>query len=242
VRRREFITLLGGATAWPFNAYAQQPAKVPRIGYLSPATAFNPVDEAFEKSLEQLGWVRDRNIKIEYRYTGGRQDKVGPLVAEVVGLDLDLFVAWSPPLALAVKQGAPQSPVVFLGTINLIEFGLVSNLARPGGNVTGITGLASEQITAKRLELLKEAVPSLARVAVLFSTERNRSSGAMDALKTAAKAFRVELDEFEVEVPQALARSMHDGKDFARGAPIRAETIRPGWIGATGLALQRVWG
>ena len=80
MRRREFISLLGGATAWPFNAYAQGPTKVWRIAYLSPAATFNPVDEAFEKSLEQLGWARNRNIEIEYRFTEGRQDKLGPLL------------------------------------------------------------------------------------------------------------------------------------------------------------------
>lgn len=107
MRRREFITLLSAATAWPFNAFAQQPAKVWRIAYLSPAATFNPVDEAFEKSLEQLGWARDRNIEIEYRYIEGRQDKIGPLVAELVGLGPpDLFVAWGPPLGLTV----PSSP------------------------------------------------------------------------------------------------------------------------------------
>jgi putative ABC transport system substrate-binding protein len=173
------------------------------------------VDEAFEKPLEQLGWVRDRNIKIEYRYTAGRQDKVGPLVAELDGLRPNLFVAWRAPVALGVKQAAPQSPVVFLGT-NPIEFGLVSNVDRPGANVTGIAGHASKQIIAKRLELLKEAVPSLARVAVLFSTERMRSSETMNALKAAAKALRVELDEIEVEVPEALETAMRGAKD--RGA------------------------
>jgi putative tryptophan/tyrosine transport system substrate-binding protein len=216
MKRREFFTLLGGATAWPFNAYAQQPTKLRRIAYLSPSATFNPVDEAFEKSLEVLGWVRDQNIKIEYRYTRGRQDKVAPLVAEVVGLGLDLFVTWGPPLALAVKQAAPQSPVVFLGHADPVAFGVVSNLARPGGNVTGIAAHASEQIDAKRLELLKEAVPSLARVAVLFSTERNRGSGEMDAVKAAAKALRVQLDEIEVEIPEALDAAISGAKD--RGA------------------------
>src|SRR5215510_2462420 len=215
MRRREFIATLGSAAAWPLVARAQQSGRVRRIGYLSPADRFNPVDEAFESALQQLGWVKDRDIKIEYRYTDGRQDKVGPLVAEVVGLGLDLFVAWSAPLAVEIKQAAPQSPVVFLTTtLDPIALGLVSKFARPGGNVTGIT-FASE-IIAKRLELLKEVVPSLARVAVLFSTERNRSSGTMDALKAAAKAFRVELDEVEVEVPQALDAAMREVKH--RGA------------------------
>jgi putative tryptophan/tyrosine transport system substrate-binding protein len=215
MRRREFVSLFGSAAAWPNAVIAQEPDRVRRVGYLSPATGFNPVDEAFEKSLQQLGWVKDRNIKIEYRYTGGRQDKVGPLVAEVVGLGLDLFVAWTPPVALGVKQAAPQSPLVFLAGSDVIEIGLVSNLARPGGNVTGISAFASEQIIAKRLELLKEVIPSLARMAVIFSTE-TRSSGLVAALTASARTFGVELDEVEVEVPQALEAAMRGAKE--RGA------------------------
>src|SRR5215510_2192168 len=135
MRRREFIATLGSAAAWPLFVHAEQSARVRRIGYLSPAASFNPVDEAFDNALQQLGWVKDRDIKIEYRYTDGRQDKVGPLVTEVVDLGLDLFVAWGPPLALGVKQAAPQIPVVFLITaFDPIELGLVSNLSRPGGN------------------------------------------------------------------------------------------------------------
>ena len=224
MKRREFIAFLGGGFAWPLATRAQQSNRIRRIGYLSPASHFNSVDEAFENALQQLGWVKNRDIKIEYRYTDGRQDKVGPLVMEVVGLGLDLFVAWSPPLARAIKQAAPQSPVVFLTTFDPIALGLVSNLARPGGNVTGITALASEQIIGKRLELLKETVPSLARVVVLFSTERNRSSGTTDALRAAAMAFRVELDEVEVEVPQNLEAAIRDAKH--RGA--QAVYVWPG--------------
>ena len=216
MRRREVIATLGSAAAWPLVARAQQAVRVPRICYLSPAARFNHLDEAFENALHQLGWVKGRDINIEYRYTDGRQDKIAPLVTEVIGLGPDLFVAWGPPLALGIKQAAPQSPVVFLITaFDPIELGLVSNLSRPGGNVTGIT-FASEQIIAKRLELLKEVVPSLARVAVLFSTERNRSSETLNALKTAAKAFRIELDEVEVEVPQSLEAAMREAKH--RGA------------------------
>jgi len=223
MKRREFLAFVSGGFASPWAARAQQSDRVRRIGYLSPAARFNHLDEAFENALQQLGWVKDRDIKIEYRYTDGRQDKVGPVVTEVVGLRLDLFVAWSPPLALGIKQAAPQSPVVFLmTTVDPIALGLVSNLARPGGNVTGIA-FASEQIIAKRLQLLKEVVSSLARVAVLFSTELNRSSETMDALKAAAKALRVELDEVEVEVPQSLEAAIRGAKH--RGA--QAVYVRP---------------
>jgi putative ABC transport system substrate-binding protein len=157
--------------------------------------------------------MTNRNIEIEYRYTGGRQDKVAPLVAEIVGLDLDLHVAWGPPLARAVKQAAPEIPLVFLIGFDAVDEGLVPNLSRPGGNATGIAALASPEIVAKRLQLLKEAVPSLARVAALFSTERNHSGRAMDVLRASARELRLRLDEIEVEAPSVLEAAMRRAKD-----------------------------
>jgi ABC-type uncharacterized transport system substrate-binding protein len=213
MKRREFIGLLSGATAWPLAARAQQSGRAPRIGYLSPTAGFNPVDEAFQKSLEQLGWVKGRNIEIEYRYTGGQQDKVAQVLREVADLSLDLFVAWSPPLALGIKQMLPQTPLIFLQDTDGVAWGLVPNVARPGGNVTGVTAFASEQFGGKRLELLKEAVPSLTRVALLFSTERNRTKTVSDATKAAAEALRLELDEIEVHVPRELEAAMRGAKD-----------------------------
>jgi ABC-type uncharacterized transport system substrate-binding protein len=220
MRRRDFLSSFGVAAMWPITARAQQRNQVRRIGYLSPAAVFNAVDEAFEASLQQLGWAKGRNIDIDYHFTSGRQDKVGPLVQEVIHRDLELFVAWSPALALEVKQAAPKHPLVFLGGDG-IAWGLVSNVARPGGNVTGIAPYASEQMGTKRLELLKEAMPSLSRVALLFSSERislkgNRDSASLDATRAAAKVFRVELDEVVVEVPQELGASMRAAKE--RGA------------------------
>jgi putative tryptophan/tyrosine transport system substrate-binding protein len=184
--------------------------KVWRIGYLS-NSAHSAADEAFEISLQQLGWVIDRNIKIEYRYTGGRQDKVASIVADVVGLNSDLLVAWGHPLALSAMQAAPQSPLIFLVSSDPIANGLVSNLARPAGMVTGIT-VASEQLFAKRLELLKEAVPSLARVAVLFSTEL-RSSGNIAALRASARTLGLELADIEVESLSGLEDVVRRAKE-----------------------------
>ena len=195
MQRREFITLLGGVTAWPLAARAQQPGKVLRIGYLGPSTGRSPVEDAFEEGLQQLGWTKDQNIRIEYRYTGGRQDTVLSLVTEVVGLGLDVLVTWGPPLSLAAKRASNQIPLVFLIAFDPVDLGLVSNLARPGGNVTGLTSLASLEIFAKRLQFLKEFLPSLARVAVLASTEQTRSSRANDALTTAAKGLGIELHD-----------------------------------------------
>lgn len=179
LKRRDFVALLGGAAAaWPLAARA---APVKRIAYLGPAAGRTHIDEAFEEVLRQRGWVPGESITIEYRYTSGRQDAIAPIVAEIAALKVDAIVAWSPPIALAMKR-ATQVPLVFLITFDPIEVGLVSNLAAPEGNVTGITSLASLEIIAKRLQLLKEAAPSLRSVAVLLSTERLRSLGGHDAL------------------------------------------------------------
>jgi putative ABC transport system substrate-binding protein len=113
MKRREFITLLGSAAAAsPLAARAQQTGKVWRVGYLSPAAGRNPVDEAFEEGLRQLGWAKDQNIKIEYRYSGGRQDAVARLVTEAVGLDLDVLITWGPPLSIAAKRATNDIPVI----------------------------------------------------------------------------------------------------------------------------------
>jgi putative ABC transport system substrate-binding protein len=172
MRRRDFIALLGGtAVLRPFTAASQQPAKIWRIGILSPADVRNPVDEVFDESLRRLGWERDRNVTFEYRYASGRGDRVAPLAKELSGLGVDLLVAWGTAEALAVMQVTSRNPVVLLTTHDPIEYGVVTNLARPGGNVTGVTGLANLEILAKRLDLLKEIMPSLSRLAVLRSTE-----------------------------------------------------------------------
>jgi putative ABC transport system substrate-binding protein len=211
VKRREFITLLGGmAVAWPFAARAQQPMK--RIAYLAPVPERNHLVDVFEQVLRQRGWVLGRNIAIEYRYTGGRQDAVGPMVAEIAKLKLDAVLAWSPPLALAMKR-ATQAPLVFLITFDPIEVGLVSNIAAPEGNVTGITSLASLEIIAKRLQLLKEAAPLLRSVAVLMSTERLRSRGGHDALIAAARVLNLELHDVEVTTPADLSVAIRKAKE-----------------------------
>jgi putative ABC transport system substrate-binding protein len=205
MKRRDVIALLGGAAAWPLAVQAEQARKVARIGYLAPTTGPDPkIEPAFHETLQQLGWVIGQNITIEYRFSGGRQDTIASRVEEIVGLGVDVILAWGPPLSLAAKRAAPQIPLVFLLTFDPVDVGLVSNIARPGGNVTGITALASLEIFAKRLQLLKEVVPSLGRVAVLVSTEQTRSERAKDALQAAAKALNVELADIEVGVPADL--------------------------------------
>ncbi len=148
-------------------ARGQRPMKT--IGYVSPAAGQNDIDAAFDEALQQRGWVPGKNIIIEKRWTNGRQDTIAPIVAEINALNVDAVVAWSPPIALAMKRST-QVPLVFLITFDPVEVGLVSNLAAPEGNLTGITSPASLEIIAKRLQLLKEVAPSVRSVAVLLST------------------------------------------------------------------------
>jgi putative ABC transport system substrate-binding protein len=214
IDRRTFISSVTlGLLAAPLAAEGQSTGRVVTVGYLSPGVGRSHIEEAFEQSLQQLGWVKDQSIRIEYRYSGGRQDTVAPLTADVVGSGVDVLVAWGPPLSLAAKRATSQIPLVFLLTFDPVDVGLVSNYARPGGNVTGITNIAGLEIFAKRLQLLKEAVPSLTRVAVLTSMEQTRSRGGKEALTAAAKTLSLELHDIAVEAPSALEAAIRRAKD-----------------------------
>jgi putative ABC transport system substrate-binding protein len=213
MRRREFITLLGGAAAaWPLAARAQQQRKVSVIGYVSPFAGRSFIDEALEDGLQQLGWVKGQNISIEYRYASGRQDAFSPLVSEVLALGVDALVTLGGPLSLAAKRASTQIPLVFLTIFDPVEVGLVSNMARPGGNVTGVTGLGTDETFGKRLQLATQIIPSVARIAVLLSTEQTRFSQARDALTTAAKVLGVELYDLEVQAPSELEDAIRNAK------------------------------
>jgi len=152
-------------------------------------------------------------LKFFFPNTGGRQDAVIPLVTDIMNLGLDVLLTWGPPLSLAAKRATIQIPLVFLITFDPIDIGLVSNLAHPGGNVTGVTSLSSLEIFAKRLQLLRELIPSLTHVAVLLSTEQTRSDQAKEVLATAAKTLGVELHDFEIQAPSDLKFAMHSAKD-----------------------------
>src|SRR5262247_2998750 len=168
-RRREFITLLGGAAAWPLAARAQQAGKVPRIGFLgltSPSDRPSLLD-AFRQGLRELGWVEGQNIVIDYRYAEGRVDRLPDLAAELVRLKVDLIVSWGTQGVTAAKNATEQIPIVMIAVRDPVGIGLIASLPRPGGNVTGVSGYAGLEIVAKQLELLKETVPKIRRVAIL---------------------------------------------------------------------------
>ena len=173
MRRREFITLLGGAAvAWPLAARAQQPAKLPTIGYLGGG---GPISqrawvEAFVQRLRELGWIEGRTIAIEYRWGEGRAERYAEIAAEFVRLKVDVILAGGTEAALAAKQATSVIPIVFPTAGDPVGSGLVASLARPGGNVTGLSNLGSD-LAAKRLELLREVFPGLRRLAVMANAD-----------------------------------------------------------------------
>src|ERR1700719_2511674 len=170
MRRRELITLLGGAAVtWPLVARAQQPGKLPLIGALVSASPPHPFADAFWRGLHALGYSEDRNIKVEFRYTDGRSDRAEEYAEEFVRLGVDVIVAHFVPAVEAAMGATKTIPIVMAPHGAPLQLGAVDNLARPGGNVTGLSAMDAE-IGGKRLQLLRELIPNLARVAVLATT------------------------------------------------------------------------
>jgi len=175
MRRREFITLLGGAAAtWPLATSAQQPAgRVSRVGYLgipSREQALHLI-KAFEERLRSLGYRDGDNVAIEYRFANGELERLPALAAELVRLGADVIVASSNPGTVAAMKATTTVPIVMIGGVDPVSTGLVASLARPGGNVTGLTPDAGSEILGKRFELLKEILPNLSRVGILFNPD-----------------------------------------------------------------------
>jgi len=171
IKRREFITLLGGAAAWPLAASAQQPGRLPTIGVLGAGTpsAWSPWLAAFAQRLHELGWSEGRTIAIKYRWAEGRTERYAEIAAEFVRLKVDVIVTGGAAVP-AVKQATSVIPTVFAVADDAVGTGLVASLARPGGNVTG---LSNQQIdlVGKRIELLRELIPGLRRLAIMANTD-----------------------------------------------------------------------
>ncbi len=208
-RRLFFISILAlGALAAPLAADAQPPPKVPRIGILwaSPISANAHLREAFRQGLRELGYVEGRNVALELRYAEGKLDRLPDLAAELVRLKVDVIVAANTPTALAAKQATRTIPIVMALSGDPVESGLVASLARPGGNVTGLSLMAPE-LGGKRLQLLKEVVPRASRVAVL-SNPNNPFTGLMvRETEAAARVLGVQLQAREIRAPEDIDRA-----------------------------------
>ncbi len=220
--RRAFIgTLAGGLLTAPFAAEAQQAAKVPRIGFLVGNLAPNPhLREAFPQGLRDLGYVEGRNVVIEYRDAEGKLERLPALAAELVALKVDVILAPGTLHALAVKQATKTIPIVFIGAADPVRSGLVTSLARPGGNVTGLSNLAPE-LVGKWLELLTQAVPGVSRLAVLWQPGGQDERTERDMLKAAevaARALGVRLQFVEARGPADFDRAFSDMTRARAGA------------------------
>jgi putative ABC transport system substrate-binding protein len=194
MRRREFMTLLGGAAAWPLAARAQQ-AAMPVIGFLhgaSPSRGYVPLLGAFRQGLKENGYVEGQNVAIEYRWAEDRYDRLPALAADLVQRRVTVIFAGASPAAQAAKAATATIPIVFSTAFDPVATGLVENLARPGGNVTGVTDLNVE-VGPKRIELLHEVVPQAAIMAVLINPTNPGAETLTRDLQAAARMLGIEL-------------------------------------------------
>jgi ABC-type uncharacterized transport system substrate-binding protein len=211
MRRRDFITLLGGAAAtWPLAAHAQQPAgRVYRVGYLSIASRERSLRfaEAFEDGLRRLGYRVGENVTIEYRFANGEMERLPTLAAELVRLGVDIIIAGSNPSTVATMTATTTIPIVMTGTVDPVGTGLVASLARPGGNVTGLAVDAGGEILGKRFELLKETLPNLSRLGIMWNpdVEVNRSRQA--AMRETARTLGLTTIPVEVRGVDTLEQA-----------------------------------
>ena len=193
LKRRDFITLLGGAAAaWPLAARAQQPERMRRIGVLWPGAPPDKWDEAFRQGLRALGYMDGRNILLEYRWAEGKQERLPVLAQELVRLGVDVIVTISAPAIIAVKQATTTIPIVFAGTSDPVRTGFAASLARPGGNLTGLSLMAPD-LAGKRLELIKSVVPTISRVAMLWNGSDEGMAIRVREAQLAAPAMRLTL-------------------------------------------------
>jgi putative ABC transport system substrate-binding protein len=219
MKRREFITLLGSAAAaWPLAARAQQ-AAMPVIGFLHGASPVAWADQlrGFHRGLKETGYVEGENVAIEYRWADNQIDQLPALAAELVRRQVSVIVAFASAVALAAKAATTTIPIVFYVGVDPVELGLVASLARPGGNLTGINFFVTE-LTAKRLELLRELVPTATRIAVLVNPANPVNVGStVRGVETAARAMGLQIQVFNAsngrEIDAAFTSLARDRPD-----------------------------
>jgi putative tryptophan/tyrosine transport system substrate-binding protein len=224
MRRREFITLLGGAAAaWPFAARAQQLERMRRVGVLMPF-AENDADAqanitAFREAFQTLGWTDSRNVRIDYRWGGGEAERISTYASELVGLKPDVILVSSPLVLQPLLQETRSIPIVFTQITDPVGSGFVASLARPGGNVTGFA-IAEFSMYGKSLEVLKEVAPQVARVAVLLNPEQAPQAGMWRAIEVAAPSFRVQVTAADVRDSAEIKRAIDSFASESNGGLI----------------------
>jgi putative ABC transport system substrate-binding protein len=212
MKRREFITLLGGAAAaWPLAARAQQSARTPRIGFLWAGTEAENVPRlaGFRQGLRDLGYVEGTNIIIEDRWADGNYERLQGLVAGLVRSNVDVIVTQGTPGSLIAKRATTTIPIVLANAGDPVAAGLVASVARPGANITGQSSFSPE-LYAKRIELLKEVLPRITEVAIVFNPNNAATRAELQTMESAAQSIKIKLQQFPVRAPSEL-ESVFDG-------------------------------
>ncbi|MFZ1152859.1 MAG: ABC transporter substrate-binding protein [Xanthobacteraceae bacterium] len=226
MRRRDFIAAVGGAVAGPLAARAQQPAKQPTIGFLGSGTLEGQGQwvAAFLQRLRELGWIEGRNITIEYRWAEGNSDRADELAAELVRRRVDVIVTYANPIVLAVKRSTSTIPIVFAAAADPLGTGLVSTLARPGGNVTGLSVEATD-LGSKRLELLRDVVPNFRRLGIMANVGNSASVLEMREVQSASGTLGLEVKTLDIRQAEDIARAFDELKGHVDALYVCIDTI-----------------
>jgi putative tryptophan/tyrosine transport system substrate-binding protein len=222
MKRRQFITLLGGAAiAWPLAARAQQAERVRRVGVLTAFAESDPEAKAwlraFQEGLHRLGWEQGRNIRIEYRLPGSDQDRQRTDAAELVGMTPDVLFAASTAALSALNRATRSLPIVFVQVSDPVKLGFVASLARPGGNITGFASF-EHRIGGKWLDLLKDTAPGRKRVAIIFDPDNPSQIAYLEAIEAAAPSFGVQLTRADVRNAAEIERAINAFAQQPNGA------------------------
>jgi putative tryptophan/tyrosine transport system substrate-binding protein len=225
MQRREFITLVGGAATWPFTARAQQP-KVPTIGFLGATTptAQSQWTAAFVQRLRELGWTEGRNVAIEYRWAEGRFDRSPEIIADLLRLKVDLIVTHATANVVAAKQATSVVPIVFASVADPVGNNLVASLARPGGNVTGLSAQAPD-LAGKRLELLRDVIPGLRRLAMLANADVANAVLEIGEVQAAARTLGLEVTAPEIRRAKDIGLAIEALKGHVEALYIQSDPL-----------------
>jgi len=227
MRRRDFIKgIVGSATAWPLAARAQQAARLPTIGFLGPTTRSAQTQwvATFLERLRELGWIEGRTIAIEYRWAEDRADRVNEIATEFVRLKVDVIVTYGTPEVIAAKEATSVIPIVFALVGDPVGAGLVASLARPGANVTGLS-LQTTDTATKRIELLREVVPSLRRLAILANVGNPAIQLEMGEFPAAARTLGLEVAISEIRRAEDIAPAIEALKGRADALYVSGDTL-----------------
>jgi len=226
MKRREFITLLTGAAAWPVAARAQQAGKLPIIGFLGANTPSvqSQWTAAFVQRLRELGWIEGRNVAIEYRWAEGRFDRSPEIIAEFIRLKVDVIVTHGTANVVAAKQATSVIPIVFATLPDPVGDKVVASLARPGGNVTGLSNQAPD-LAGKRLELLREVIPGLRRLAILANAGTPTALPEIGDVQAAAHTLGLEVAILEIRRAEDIAPAIEALKGHAEAIYVQSATI-----------------